>query len=179
MKIIKAVKKLKFWSRKKKTKKKPFLTEQQPSSSSYSESSCHYYHHHHCHYYPVEPSAPPLPSWLDYTRTQETTISGTDHFASTTTTAAHSAMAGSSRVPFTTEDESVPGLVPSSQEEEINGKNSSYQQYMVENPVYVVPALPPQVTSERNVGAFGCVFSIGAHLLRCFFPCFHIREATK
>lgn len=171
MKVIKAMKKLKFWSRKKKTKKKPFFTQQQQPP----ESSCHYYHHHHCHYYPVEPSAPPLPSWLDYNRTQET-ISGTDHFASPTT----SAMGGSSRAPFTTEDERAPfsSQDSSTLQEEINGKNTTtYQQYMVENPVYGVPALPPQARGERDAGAFGCVFSFGAHLFRCFFPCFHIREA--
>lgn len=174
MKMIKAMKKLKFWSRKKKVKtkkKQPFFTEQQSS-----ESSCHYYHHHRCHYYPVEPSAPPLPSWLDYNPTQETTIKGTDHFASTTTTTTTSPMASLSRAPFITEEESVPGLVSSSQEEEINGKNTSYQQYVVENPIYGVPALPTQVISGRDTGAFGCVFSFGTHLLRCFFPCFRIKE---
>lgn len=52
---------------------------------------------------------------------------------------------------------------------------SSYQQYLVPNPVFGMPVVPPP-RRERSAGVFGCVFNIGAYLIRCFFPCFRIQE---
>ncbi|KAJ4959002.1 hypothetical protein NE237_026113 [Protea cynaroides] len=50
-----------------------------------------------------------------------------------------------------------------------------YQQYMFQNSVYGVPVVHEHQT-ERTAGLFGCVVSIGTHLIHCFCPCFQFRS---
>ncbi|KAL7237898.1 hypothetical protein ACSBR2_004073 [Camellia fascicularis] len=161
MKFAKAMKKLKFWSRKNKKKKK-------------TTTHITNHHHpppplpppcHHCHSWlpaPVQPSAPPLPPWFEYDQTHNS----------------FSASAiGSSQTEFT-QQEIVPELnsmYSTSTVVPVGNGNTSYQQYMVPNPVYGVPVVPA-ARKEKATGFFGCVFNIGRHLIRCFCPCFHIRE---
>ena len=145
------MKKLKFWSRKKK-KKKTILIDPPPPSPP----SCHC-----CHFCPlVEPSAPPLPLWFDYEQT--------DNSPSGSAFSPNSGKSSSSQAQEIVPE--VSSLFPA--------PNTSYQQYMVENPVYGVPVLPA-VRREKRAGIFGCVFNIGRHLIRCFFPCFHIQEVDS
>ncbi|KAJ9687719.1 hypothetical protein PVL29_016271 [Vitis rotundifolia] len=151
MKMLKTLKKLKFWHRKKK-KKKPYLPPPPPPPpppplpSPHCCCSC--------------PSAPPLPPWYD-------------------TEQAYDAAAAAAP---------VPGFVYSTPQQEIVSEarpsyptlpvtsTSSYQQYMVPNPVYGIPAVPAP-TKEKSAGLFGCAVEIGRYLFRCFCPCFQVREA--
>ncbi|MCD7464589.1 hypothetical protein HAX54_053049 [Datura stramonium] len=156
------MKKLKFWSKKKKKKRAPLL-EQPPPSPPPPLLHCYY----HCPYYPIQPSAPPLPPWFDYEQQQQqqqqqphddsifTTEQGSSHDSSNSQ---HSDNVGEINQPKQT---------PSN--------NTLPQQHMVPNQVYGVPVIA-EATTERAAGAFGCVINFGAHLFRCFFPCFHIRE---
>lgn len=54
----------------------------------------------------------------------------------------------------------------------------SYQQYLVENPVYGIPVSTQiaEPKTERSGGLFGCVLNFGMHFVRCFFPCYSIKE---
>ncbi|GFZ03208.1 auxin response factor 1 [Actinidia rufa] len=147
MKVAKAMKKLKFWSRKKKEKKTILIDHSPPPLPS-------------CHCCPpVEPSAPPLPLWFEYEQTGNSLL-------------------GSGVGPDSGISSSIPAqeIVP-----EVSSlfaaPNTSYQQYTVANPVYGVPVLPA-VRREKKAGIFGCVFNVGRHLIRCLFPCFHIRKWT-
>ncbi|XAR56254.1 hypothetical protein NMG60_11036661 [Bertholletia excelsa] len=69
MKVVKTLKKLKFWSRKKKKKKTQLITDQYyplpppPCYCSYS-------------WVPVQPSAPPLPPWFESKQTHIQAESG-------------------------------------------------------------------------------------------------------
>ncbi|XP_057465765.1 uncharacterized protein LOC130755397 [Actinidia eriantha] len=149
MKVAKAMKKLKFWSRKKK-KKKTILIDHSPPPPP---PSCHC-----CHFCPlVEPSAPPLPLWFEYEQTGNSLLGsgvGPDSGISSSIQA----------------QEIVPEVTSL-----FAASNTSYQQYTVTNPVYGVPVLPA-VRREKKARIFGCVFNVGRHLIRCLFPCFHIRE---
>lgn len=161
MKLIKAMKKLKFWSTKNKNKK---------YKNHYYKAHYHFQPPYHppappppppplplagapcpCHFcqQPVEPSAPPLPPWL------ESQLSTT-----------HEDISGPNRAnPFSD---------PSS------GSGSSYQQYLVENPVYEEPLLVPMTkkgATRSSRGLFGCGVNVGSFLIRCFCPCFHISDA--
>ncbi|CAK9140433.1 unnamed protein product [Ilex paraguariensis] len=153
MKMMKTMKKLKFWSRKKKKKKTHLITD-------YPPPPCHC----HCLCHPIQPSAPPLPSWLDYELTHDTIF--------TPEAGSVSSLAGLSQVDFAPQDivHEVNPVNPT-----LSYCNTSYQQYMVPNPVYGVPVVS-EVRRERSGGIFGCVFDIGVHLIRCFCPCFRIRE---
>ncbi|RVX05852.1 hypothetical protein CK203_023833 [Vitis vinifera] len=148
MKMLKTLKKLKFWHRKKK-KKKPYLPPPPPPPPPLPSPYC-------CC---SRPSAPPLPPWYD----------------------AEQAYDAAAAAP-------VPGFVYSTPQQEIVSEarpsyptlpvtsTSSYQQYMVPNPVYGIPAVPAP-TKEKSAGLFGCAFEIGRYLFRCFCPCFRVREA--
>ncbi|KAM7482006.1 hypothetical protein LguiB_006589 [Lonicera macranthoides] len=177
MKVISSMKKLKFWSRKKKKKKITSINHHHhppPPSNTYQCCCHHQYHHHNHHHNIVEPSAPPLPpSWLDYDKT----YSYDSLLASEVSTSTGTPFSG---LPGSSEEAQL-----GSQECEIapefnpvlsSASSSSYQQYMVPNPVYGVPVEPPQPAKERSVGFFGCVIQFGAHLIRCFSPCFRIKE---
>lgn len=173
MKMMKAVEKLKFWSRKKK-KKKAFSIEPPPPPPP---PACHCQHYQYYHYQPIEPSAPPLPlssssSWVDCDHQTHEAIFSSSEFISITSSS-------QAQVPTSApKDSPVPELSPL--DPSVSAPSTaSYQQYMVPNPVYGVPTVPQKVRKERGGGAFGCVFAIGAHLFHCFFPCFHIREVKR
>ncbi|KAG5248423.1 formin protein [Salix suchowensis] len=157
--MIKAVKKLKkLWPRKKKRKR----------SHQYQEP---YYHHppspcHCCCSYPAaptQPSAPPLPPWLEPELTSEA-ISAP----------------GLQSLPDMARPSQI--LVPS---QEIVMETSpvyptlpSYQQYLVPSPVYGVP-VEQKTRREESTGFFGCVVNFCASLISCFCPCFRIQEKKK
>ncbi|XP_028762952.1 uncharacterized protein LOC114721293 [Neltuma alba] len=132
--MMKAVKKLKFWSRKKKKRK------------------------NHQPYYPLPPPYPPPPPPCHHchacsSSTEPSSLHPYRHGLKLNRTM------GPSRNPVSN----------------LPQKSSSYQQYMVPEPVYGIP-ITHTATQERSGGLFGCVFGFGAHLFRCVFPCFHIRE---
>ncbi|CAN1147378.1 hypothetical protein LINPERHAP2_LOCUS15839 [Linum perenne] len=170
--MFKAVKKLKkFWPRKKKKKKPYGYCHHQPdtlhniitssSSSSYHSSSSY------SSYYippppPPQPSAPPLPPWLETspllqahpdlsyypTHFQEQTPSN-----SVIDTATTAAVAGSSS----------------------SSSSTSYQQYM--DPLPAAYGIPVVQQREESVSGFYTLFvKFGANLFGCFLPCFHIQE---
>ncbi|CAI9101504.1 OLC1v1038844C1 [Oldenlandia corymbosa var. corymbosa] len=170
---MKMMKKLKFWSRKKK-KKKAFCIDDSPPlppPPTFHSQRYQYY------YYPIEPSAPPLPissssssssSWVEY-----------DHHIHETISFTSSTQAQVPVYPPPQDIHRVPEIsahdpVPSASDE-----SASYQQHTVQNPVYGVPIVSQEAKTESSGGAFGCVFTIGAHLFRCFFPCFHIQEVNR
>ncbi|XP_077236770.1 homeobox protein [Tasmannia lanceolata] len=157
-KMIRALKKLKVWSRKKKKRK---INTLQPPTTSHC-CSCSKY---------TQPSAPPLPSWLDFEQPQETF----------------------SRSDPTCEAFSVPPFDPSKVRTQVSSSeiiseitplytpvatlpvSISYQQYLAPAPVYGVPIMPV-IRQERAAGLFGCVASVGTTLMRCFCPCFRLRS---
>ncbi|XP_027157674.1 uncharacterized protein LOC113759308 [Coffea eugenioides] len=172
MKMMKAVKKLKFWSRKKK-KKALFIDNPPPPPPP--PPPCHCQYQYYCP--PYEPSAPPLPtsssssSWVEYDHEAQDTVRANSEFISFTSSnpaQAQDPTFGPRDFSSVPQDPTMPAAA----------SITSYQQYMVPHPAYGVP-LVPQVRRERRGGAFGCMFAFGAHLFRCFFPCFHIREANK
>ncbi|GAA0147319.1 hypothetical protein LIER_07049 [Lithospermum erythrorhizon] len=155
MKIMKAVKKLKFWSRKKNKRQIHSLkaVEAEPSRPAL---------HYHYHYRPVQPSAPPLPSWMDYEDQPEMEIAPEIGVVSGLASLIDSRCELLNSVPEANQSHSAVM------------ECNSYQQYMVPNPVYV--PIVPEVQRERAGRAFACAINIGAYLIRCFFPCFHVRE---
>uniref|UniRef100_A0A5B7BTH8 Uncharacterized protein n=1 Tax=Davidia involucrata TaxID=16924 RepID=A0A5B7BTH8_DAVIN len=160
MKMIKAVKKLKFWSRKK--KKKNHLIEHFPPPPPPPPPR---YFHFHCSCPQFQPSAPPLPSWLEYEQTHDSI------FAAEVSPVSGTASSSEAQFP---PQEIVPEL--SSLYDPTLPVSTSYQQYMVPDPVYGMPVVSA-VKRERAVGFFGCIVNIGAHLIRCFCPCFRVRDA--
>ncbi|OWM79303.1 uncharacterized protein LOC116193954 [Punica granatum] len=100
----------------------------------------------------TQPSAPPLPSWLEPDDT------------------------GYAVPELTFQDESGSGVAESN-------VVVSYHQYMAPEPAYGVPLLPAADRRERlgsgsgsGGGFFGCLAKFGINVIRCFCPCFHIRE---
>ncbi|KAA8545415.1 hypothetical protein F0562_020199 [Nyssa sinensis] len=156
MKMIKAVKKLKFWSRKKK-KKNHFIEHPHPPQPP-PPPPC--YFHCHCSCPPFQPSAPPLPSWLDYENTHDSI------------SAAEVGPVSGDQAQFHSQ-EIVPDLTSLYPTLPVS---TSYQQYMVPDPVYGMP-VAPAIKRERAGGFFGCIINIGVNLIRCFCPCFRVREA--
>ncbi|XVF23147.1 hypothetical protein REPUB_Repub13aG0012600 [Reevesia pubescens] len=130
MKMFKAVKKLKFWSRKKKKRK------------SLGPEPCDPASHCHCYYScsSVQPSAPPLPSWLQAELTQDAipTPNQAEHFPEFSYPTDY-------QVQYPTQDivssPMLPAPVPA----------PSYQQYMVPNPVYGLPVVQT-ARRERSAG---------------------------
>ncbi|CAF2149581.1 BnaA01g13750D [Brassica napus] len=151
MKVMKAVKKLKFWSRKKKKYK-------QASSSSQP-------HQCYCEYSSsavsaplLEPTAPPLSFWFDETQRL---------YAPETS----SASPWSTPLPQK-QEEAIVEIKPLSQVSDLR-INQSYQQYMVPNPSVGVPIIVEAAPAKRSsVGIFGCVIELSSNVVRCFFPCF-------
>ncbi|KAJ0800722.1 hypothetical protein HanPI659440_Chr03g0106851 [Helianthus annuus] len=144
MKVMKHLKSLKFWSKKKKKKRITTIHHHSPPPCCCSPA--------------FQPSAPPLPSWLDY---EQQTY--TQHL-----------LTADVKFSVLPKEHDISNVNPSSSSGDVE-TGCSYQQYMVKNPVYGVPVLQSTET-ERSAGALGCVFNIGAHLFRCFFPCFRIRD---
>lgn len=156
--MFKAVKKLKFWSRKKRKRKS---LAPQPShcychcSHSTSSYQCSY------PYSPLQPSAPPLPPWLQAELTQ-------DEFPTSEQVEAVPFPEFSHPTDQVQDIESDP-MIPAA-------AVPSYQQYMVSNPAYGLPVVQQTGIRERSGGYFGCIIDISLHLIRCLCPCVHIRE---
>ena len=154
MKMMKAVKKLKFWSRKKRKKKtqEPYYPPPPPP--------CHCYHS--C--YSTQPSAPPLPPWLEPEQT---------HLVPDISYPSQTQLPPQPREIIDVLETSP--MYPTLPAPTASISSSSYQQYMVPNPVYGMPVVET-ARRERRAGFFGCVVNFGVHLIRCFCPCFSIRE---
>lgn len=145
---MKAMKKLKFWSRKKRKRKQACPS--QPHHCSYEYSSV-------AAAVAVEPTAPPLPFWFDETQSL---------YPSET-----SAFPWDTQLPHQQEEtivETNPLLLSQVSDVRIY---QSYQQYMnmVPNPTSGVPIVEP-ATAKRSVGIFGCVIELSSSLVRCFTP---------
>jgi hypothetical protein len=159
MKMMKAVNKLKFWSRKKRKKKtqEPYYPPPPP---------CHCCHS--C--YSTQPSAPPLPPWLDLEQTHQAIPAPVLQpfpdlsYPNQTRVPIHEIVSETSPIMYPT----LPATA----------STPSYQQYMAPNPVYGIP-VGQTARRERTAGIFGCVINFGIHLFRCFCPCFHIREVAN
>ncbi|KAI4296147.1 hypothetical protein L6164_036129 [Bauhinia variegata] len=163
--VIKAVKKFKFWSRKRKRRRthEPYYPPPPPTRPPPPPP-----YHCCCTFSSIQPSAPPLPSWLEAEQSYGTFWEPSDHRMPEKTFPIQT------HAPLQQEivmDTSAACVAPPL------GNSSSYQQYMVPEPVYGVP-VTQTATRERSSGVFGCAFSFGAHLFRCLFPCFHIREVV-
>ncbi|KAK8641626.1 hypothetical protein V6N13_011014 [Hibiscus sabdariffa] len=141
MKLLKAVKKLKFWSKKKKKRKSlapqpSFSFTPSHSHSCYSSSSVHSSHYYQCSY-SVQPSAPPLPPWLQAELTQDE--SPTPEQAEPFPEFSYQA----DQVQHSTQDiESGPMLTAAA---------PSYQQYMDPNPVYGLPLVQETVKFMKEL----------------------------
>ncbi|XP_060167555.1 uncharacterized protein LOC132598602 [Lycium barbarum] len=168
MKITKAMKKLKFWSKKKKKKRAPLL--EQPPSPPPPLLPCYY----HCPYYPIQPSAPPLPPWFEYE--QQKQQAAHDDSVFTTEQGSSSTSVNLSQT-LGTDSQHSNNVGEINQPKQTPLDNTLPQQNMVPNQVYGAPVIG-EARTERAGGAFGCVINYGAHLFRCFFPCFHIRELS-
>lgn len=145
MKVMKAVKKLKFWSRKKKKHKQASSSSQPHQSSAVSAPL-------------LEPTAPPLSFWFDETQRL---------YAPETS----SASPWNTPLPQK-QEETIVEIKPSSQVSDLR-INQSYQQYMVPNPSCHVPIIVEAAPAKRSsVGIFGCVIELSSNVVRCFFPCF-------
>ncbi|KAK6121272.1 hypothetical protein DH2020_044975 [Rehmannia glutinosa] len=171
MKVIKAMKKLKFWSRNKRKRKFPITESQSPPPPPPSRPPPpppQPYYPVHSHYEPLLPSAPPLPPWLEYDLQFQEMLSKSD--ANSTSPSLDSS------TNFSPSETNATTEILCSQEFQAN---TCYQQYTVSNPIFDEPVIPQLEKLEKDAGAFGCVVGFGAHLLRCVFPCFHIREVVS
>ncbi|ONI36435.1 hypothetical protein PRUPE_1G585100 [Prunus persica] len=185
--MIKAVKKLKFWSRKKRKKKtlhhQPYYPPPPPTRPAPLPPGPR----HHCcscssSTYSTQPSAPPLPPWLDAEYTHEALLAPqvqpAPEFGYQADPRQQEPTMKTNADSGTTSTSSPLYLYPT----------SSYQQYMVPDPVYGVPIAqtqtqtqtqtPRATTRERSAagGVFGCVVDFGIRFFRCFCPCFHIEK---
>ncbi|XP_052192182.1 uncharacterized protein LOC127801277 [Diospyros lotus] len=155
MKLVKAMKKLKFWSRKRHKKNHALIEPPLPPPC-------------HCRHTSPEfqPSAPPLPLWFHPNYAQNS--------LSESPFGPHSGMPSSSQAEFIPQQ-----IVPEFNSLQIPappaGNATSYQQYTAPNPVYGVPVMPA-VRRKRAAGVLGCIVNFGRHLIRWFCPCFHVRE---
>ncbi|KAI3701995.1 hypothetical protein L6452_27559 [Arctium lappa] len=171
MKVLKTLKTLKFWSKKKKKTIKNYRHSLSPPPPP--PSCCCRHHHDGSH--TLQPSAPPLPAWLEY---EEQTYN--QHLLASDVK--FSGLPISYQARLDPEEDERRSTVPPEPSVMIATSgdvetNCSYQQYMVQNPVYTVTVLQSTTTDRsRSAAAVGCVFNIGSHLFRCFFPCFRIRE---
>ncbi|XP_010433794.1 PREDICTED: uncharacterized protein LOC104717857 [Camelina sativa] len=155
MKVMKAMKRLKFWSRKKRKRKQ--ASPSQPHHCTYEYSSSV------VAAVAFEPTAPPLSFWFD--ETQDLFPPETSAFPWNDNT----------QLPHQQEEtivETKPLLLSQVSDLRIY---QSYQQYMVPNPTYGVPIIEPEphdaATAKRSsVGIFGCVIELSSSLVRCFIP---------
>ncbi|CAO2829865.1 unnamed protein product [Amaranthus hypochondriacus] len=158
MKLMKGIKKLKFWSKNK---------------NKYQKLRLHHHHHYnfqtpsyhpppppprppppppssqeefHCHFYqPVEPSAPPLPPWLEMQLEPEPD----------------------------TDPEPEPESEPKP-EIEIEPDGEDCRNVSQEICVYSIKKDGVYSGSGKGAGVLGCVVEVGGFMFRCLFPCFHI-----
>ncbi|KAK9928851.1 hypothetical protein M0R45_025970 [Rubus argutus] len=170
--MIKAVKKLKLWSRKKRKRRPhPPPPPYDPPPPPPARHQCHCCCSYTASSSTTQPSAPPLPPWMDYTEpTHEIETLPVPELRHPAPELAYHPLP----VPVQQESTSALNLNTS--------QTSSYQQYMVPipDPVHGVPvAQAPTAARERSAGFFGCVVDFGTHLFHCLFPCFHIREVIK
>ncbi|KAJ7002195.1 hypothetical protein D5086_009575 [Populus alba] len=147
--MIKAVKKLK--------KKKRMKTHQYHEPFYHHPPSCHCC----CSYptTPAQPSAPTTPPWLEPKLTYKAI-------------SAHGAGV-----------QPLPELVTKSLQKQVPcalpTTLSSYQRYLVPNPVYGGVPVEQKPMRDKSATFFGCVVNFGATTTRCFCPCFCIREASE
>ncbi|KAL7124996.1 hypothetical protein ABFS83_14G086100 [Erythranthe nasuta] len=159
MKVIKAMKKLKFWSRKKKKNKFLHLSESPPPPSRPPPPPPRPYPPIHSQYEPLLPSAPPLPPWLEYDLQFQESDAEPSSPNSTNNSHSHSHFS------------------PTQEEIYFDDHETCHQE--IWNPMYDDAIVPKIEKLERGGGAFGCVVGFGVHLVRCVFPCFHIREVVR
>ncbi|XP_058113787.1 uncharacterized protein LOC131256765 [Magnolia sinica] len=166
--MIKAFKKLKIWHRKKKKKKYYSLPQPPPTPHCCSCSA------------KLQPTAPPLPPWIEIDQPQE---------ADSPFVPIYGSFPSQQQALFQPSDAMV-GSFPSDQQALFQPSDAiaseiyappvqpvtpSYQQYLAPRPVYGVPVMPVAST-EKSAGLFGCVVSIGTFLIRCLCPCFRFRN---
>ncbi|KAE8700795.1 hypothetical protein F3Y22_tig00110556pilonHSYRG00770 [Hibiscus syriacus] len=159
--MFKAVRKLEFWSKKRKSIAPRPSSSFAPSycHSCYSSASVHSFHYYQSSYLSssMQPSAPPLPPWL---QDEFPTPEKVEPFPEFSSPAQHPTQDIESDLMFT----------PAS---------PSCQQYMDPNPVYGLPLVQQKVEERYQVGFNGCVTDFSLHLFRCLCPCFHIREVHE
>ncbi|XP_050210704.1 uncharacterized protein LOC126661000 [Mercurialis annua] len=111
---------------------------------------------HCCYSYsiPLQPSAPPLPPWLECVQSQR-------QFQCEEIVLEAAAA-----------DSEIFHKVRSCVEATAVDDTLSYQQYTVPNPVYGVPVIEQTLIKERSSEFFGCFLGLGANFIRCFCPCF-------
>ncbi|KAK2661584.1 hypothetical protein Ddye_000158 [Dipteronia dyeriana] len=179
MKMIKAMKKLKFWSRKKRKKYSidPYFDYHYQLPSTY--------HHHHSYSCSsssssVQPSAPPLPPWLE----PELTYNDDEPPSWVQSVVPEEELVYTSQTThtmFTCQENDVQETSPMLPVE--STPSSYYQRYNMDpNPVYGLPILQTNISStniesKSSGGAFVCFVKFGLNLVGCFCPCLSIREA--
>lgn len=164
--VIKAVKKLKLWSKKKRKKKKSHEYEYEYDPLP---PPCH--HCCSCSSSTTQPSAPPLPpfSWV------EAEVEAEHNYG----TFLPPPEMGIMPMAYPTDgavDPTPAAVYPTPSVVSSSSTSSYQQQYMVSvsEHVYGIPVKTSR--RERSTGQFGCVFSFGTYLFRCLCPCFHIRD---
>lgn len=146
MKVMKAIKKLKFWSRKKRKRK-------QASPSQAHQCSCEY----SSPVSAIEPTAPPLPLWFDEFQSL---------CAPETST-----IPWNTQLLHGQQEETIVETSPLSHVSD-PCIYQSYQQYMVPNPTCGVPNIVDAAATKRSLGIFGGVIELSLNVVHCFFPCF-------
>lgn len=147
---MKAMKKLKFWSRNKRKRKELAFSSSQAHHCSYEYFSTEAAK-------VVEPTAPPLPFWFD--ETQSLCPPERSSFPWNNTHLPHQ------------QEETIVETNPLISQVSDICIYQSYQQYMVPNPTCGVPIVEPDgATAKRSVGIFGCVIELSSNLVRCFIP---------
>ncbi|GAV63307.1 hypothetical protein CFOL_v3_06826 [Cephalotus follicularis] len=159
--MIKAVKKLKFWTTKKRKRSSYefYYPPPPPPLQPPLPSSCH---HCCCSFSPFQPSAPPLTPWLGAEQTHESGIS--PHSAHPIPEVAYPSLSQLPTQEIVTETSLVYPALP------------SYQQYMVPDPVYDMLVIHTPRKEKSGRGFFGCIVNFGIHLIRCLFPCYRVQQ---
>ncbi|GER54978.1 hypothetical protein STAS_32613 [Striga asiatica] len=162
MKVISAIRKLKLWPRKKR-KKKTLLTHSPAPPPSRPPPPPPAYFPVDSHYEPLLPSAPPLPPWLEYDLQFP--------LKSEANSVLHNSITDKFK-PYCSEI--------SDSQEIIEAEEDSLHDYMVSSPIKYEQSVVPRLEKyERGNGVFGRVVGFGVHIVRCVFPCFHVREVVR
>ncbi|KAK9101696.1 hypothetical protein Sjap_018950 [Stephania japonica] len=153
--MIKSLKKLKIWARKNKRQKKTQVLLDSVTGHPHITTHC-------CSCSLAQPSAPPLPPWLD----EQTYYAATSATASSRVFDEHWRPQDHAQLsdPEIASEEVTP--LPAA---------PSYQQYTVTTPIYSLPIVP-DTPREKCAGFFGCAITVGTTLIRCFCPCFSSRN---